>query len=170
MPVHQYSVHTNHRDAPNAWPPHQFIVLEALRQLPSNITTSTLPLPPSNQSSFGLIPSGQIGLQEDQLPSQAITPSVNNTKTGPGADLNRLNGTVVNGGNATNGEGWARTLQRELANRYIASALCSWYVSLNFQGCLSNMTRMHQACNGWRNPWASSETFSRGVERDPECQ
>ena len=33
---------------------------------------------------------------------------------------------MFNGGNATNGEGWAMTLQRELANRYLASAFCSW--------------------------------------------
>ena len=48
------------------------------------------------------------------------------TTTGPKADINRLNGTVLNGGNATSGEGWAMTLQRELANRYLASAFCSW--------------------------------------------
>ena len=118
-----------YRDAPNAWPPHQFIVLEALRQLPSNISSGSLPLPSGNQSTFDLIPSGQIGLSEDQLPGQAITGTVNNPKTGPGADLNKLDGTIVNGGNATSGEGWAQTLQRELANRYIASAFCSWQVN-----------------------------------------
>ena len=52
----------------------------------------------------------------------------NATKTGPGADVNTLSGTIVNGGNATQGEGWGQTLQRELANRFFASAFCSWYV------------------------------------------
>lgn len=69
-----------------------------------------------------------MGMSEDQLPSQGLTPTVNSTRVGPGADVNRLTGTVVNGGKAVDGEGWAQTLQRELANRYIASALCSWYV------------------------------------------
>ncbi|KNZ74974.1 Trehalase [Termitomyces sp. J132] len=58
-------------DAPNAWPPHQYIILQALH-------------------------------------------------------INKLNGTVLNGGNATDGEGWAKALERQLANRYIASAFCSW--------------------------------------------
>ncbi|ETW82190.1 glycoside hydrolase family 37 protein [Heterobasidion irregulare TC 32-1] len=58
-------------DAPNAWPPHQYIALEALRA---------------------------------------------------------MNGTVVNGGNATEGEGWRDVLARELANRYFSSAFCSWCV------------------------------------------
>jgi alpha,alpha-trehalase len=45
------------------------------------------------------------------------------------ADINKLNGTVFNGGNATSGEGWAFALQRELANRYMASAFCSWWAT-----------------------------------------
>ncbi len=55
---------------------------------------------------------------------------VNATNLGPEADINTLNGTVLNGGNATDSEGWAQTLQRELANRYFASAFCSWCVDL----------------------------------------
>ncbi|TFK40489.1 trehalase [Crucibulum laeve] len=119
-------------DAPNAWPPHQYIALQALRALPSNITSGALPKPASNQSSFDLIPSGQLGFDESQLPGQplhATASSANATATGPGSDINTLNGTVFNGGNATDGEGWAHTLQRELANRYFASALCSWHAT-----------------------------------------
>ncbi|KAJ3485392.1 hypothetical protein NLI96_g4987 [Meripilus lineatus] len=116
-------------DAPNAWPPHQHVILEALRQLPSNVTSGSLPTPASNQSTFDLLPPGQMGMSEDQLPSQGLTPTVNSTRVGPGADVNRLTGTVVNGGKAVDGEGWAQTLQRELANRYIASALCSWHAT-----------------------------------------
>ena len=51
-------------DAPNAWPPHQYIILEALRALPTNVTSAALPTPPSGKSSFDLIPSGQIGVDE----------------------------------------------------------------------------------------------------------
>ncbi|ESK84799.1 glycoside hydrolase family 37 protein [Moniliophthora roreri MCA 2997] len=113
-------------DAPNAWPPHQYVVLQALRNLPSNITSNPLPTPSSNQSTFNLIPVGQLGLEESQLPGQQITTSTNASATGAASDINKLNGTVFNGGNATSGEGWAHALQRELANRYIASVLCSW--------------------------------------------
>ncbi|KAF7798296.1 hypothetical protein EIP86_009516 [Pleurotus ostreatoroseus] len=116
-------------DAPNAWPPHQHIILEALAALPSNVSGGTLPTPASNQSTFDLIPSGQIGIAEDQLPGQLVVGAGNATKTGPGADISILNGTVVNGGNATQGEGWGHALQRELANRYFASAFCSWHAT-----------------------------------------
>lgn len=115
------------RDAPNAWPPHQFIALEALRALPTNVTSGGVPEPLANQSTYDLVPAGQLGLAEDELPGQPIIGSGRNaTKTGPGTDVSRLSGTVVNGGNATAGEGWAAALQRELANRYFAGALCSW--------------------------------------------
>ncbi|KAF8993496.1 glycoside hydrolase family 37 protein [Cyathus striatus] len=108
-------------DAPNAWPPHQYIIIQALRALPSNITNSSLPTAPSNQSTFGLIPNGQLGLSEADLPGQPLlvtASSINATKTGPDADINKLNGT-----------GWAQALERQLANRYFASALCSWHAT-----------------------------------------
>lgn len=114
------------RDAPNAWPPHQYIALQALRSLPSNITSNAVTQPTSGGNTFGLVPTGQLGLTEDQLPPQRLSPSTNATRSGPGADINKQAGTVVNGGTALNGEGWARVLGRELANRYFASALCSW--------------------------------------------
>ncbi|KIY65017.1 glycoside hydrolase family 37 protein [Cylindrobasidium torrendii FP15055 ss-10] len=110
-------------DFPNAWPPHQYIVLEALKNLPSNVTSMALP---TNGSSFELIPEGQLGLTEAQLPAQTLTATANATVSGLAADIHRVNGTVTNGGNATEGEGWADTLARELANRYFASSFCSW--------------------------------------------
>ena len=109
-------------DAPNAWPPHQHIVLEALAALPANVTGGALPA----GAAFDLVPAGQLGVEEGALPGQLIIGRGNATKVGAAADVNRLNGTVVNGGNATEGEGWAAVLQRELANRYFASAFCSW--------------------------------------------
>lgn len=114
-------------DAPNAWPPHQYIVLQALAALPANVSGGALPTPPSDASTFALVPAGQLGLEESELPGQLLGGGRGNaTKTGPSADISRLNGTVVNGGNATDGEGWADVLKREVANRYVASALCSW--------------------------------------------
>ncbi|KDQ62129.1 glycoside hydrolase family 37 protein [Jaapia argillacea MUCL 33604] len=117
-------------DAPNAWPPHQYIALEALRALPSNLTSNPLPTPSGNQSTFDLIPQGQLDISESQLPGQPIIGTSHNASlTGPAADVNRLTGTVGNGGNATEGEGWAATLQRELANRFFAGGLCSWHAT-----------------------------------------
>jgi len=101
-------------------------VLKALSNLPSNITNATLPLPSGNQSTWDLIPEGQLGVTLSQLPLQAVSVDRNASSTGPESDINKLNGTVVNGGEATEGEGWAAALQRELANRYLTSAFCSW--------------------------------------------
>ncbi|EJC98505.1 trehalase [Fomitiporia mediterranea MF3/22] len=110
-------------DAPNSWPPHQQIMLEALSNIPSNISTTPVP---ASGSSFSLIPSGQLGIDVSALPGQPLASGGN---ASAGADINTLNGTVVNGGNATENETWAATLQRELANRYITSALCSWHAT-----------------------------------------
>ncbi|CAK5272228.1 unnamed protein product [Mycena citricolor] len=112
-------------DAPNAWPPHQYIVLQALAALPSNVSQGSIPTPAAGQNTFSLIPAGQLGLSESALPLQNYNATVNVTSSGPVADLNALNGTVFNGGNATGG-GWAEALRVQLANRYFASALCSW--------------------------------------------
>lgn len=117
-------------DAPNAWPPHQHIIVEALKALPSSVASGSPPKPSANQSSFDLIPAGQLDVAESDLPGQLIIGVGNATKTGPAADINTLNGTVVNGGNATQGEGWAAALQRELVNRYFAGAFCSWCVTI----------------------------------------
>jgi alpha,alpha-trehalase len=117
-------------DAPNCWPPLQYIIMQALRALPSNLTTNGLPTPNSSQSTYDLVPAGQLGFTEAQLPGQPFLvaqANPNATATGPAADINKLSGTVVNGGNATAGEGWRDTLQREIANRYYASVLCSWH-------------------------------------------
>jgi len=76
-----------------------------------------------------LVPPGQLGLSEAELPGQPVAAGHNSTTTGPSADVNHLNGTVFNGGNATEGEGWARALERQLANRYYASSLCSWHAT-----------------------------------------
>jgi alpha,alpha-trehalase len=103
--------------------------MQALRTIPSNLTTNELPTPSSDQSTYDLIPAGQLGLAEAQLPGQPFLvaqANQNATATGPAADINKLSGTVINGGNATAGEGWRDALQREMANRYYASVLCSW--------------------------------------------
>lgn len=115
--------------------------------MPENITNGSIPAPASGQSTFSLIPTGQLGLNETSLPGQPVRGGsiiINATTTGTGADFNGGNGTVANGGNAVDGEGWGKALQRMLSNRYFTSALCSWYIlvilsqtfrSLNIYGC-----------------------------------
>lgn len=116
-------------DAPNAWPPHQYIALEALRALPANVSIGAIPQPRTGQSAFALVPSGQLGLEESALPGQTIRDGQNASSTGSDADINALFGTFVNGGNATMGEGWRDILVRGISNRYLTSALCSWYAT-----------------------------------------
>lgn len=110
-------------DFPNSWPPHIYFALEALGNLPANVTGGDLP---ASNNSFTLIPTNQLGLTEDQVPLQTL--GGNNT-VARGIDVNSVNGTITNGGNKTDGEGWAAQLQRELANRYITSVYCSWYAT-----------------------------------------
>ncbi len=119
------------RDAPNAWPPHQYIVLKALQGLPAYVSQGNLP---QQASTFSLVPNNQLGMSESDLPPQPISKTVNASTTGSAADIHKGSGTVWNGGNATSGEGWSKTLQRELANRYFTSALCSWWVFFSSVG------------------------------------
>ncbi|KAH9970761.1 trehalase [Lactifluus volemus] len=114
-------------DAPNAWPPHQYITMQALMALPDNVSSGAIPQPPKGKSGFALVPEGQLGLQENDLLRQPTSNGKNASSTGSRADINALDGTFVNGGNATAGERWRDALARGLANRYFTSALCSWH-------------------------------------------
>ncbi|KIJ54488.1 glycoside hydrolase family 37 protein [Sphaerobolus stellatus SS14] len=114
-------------DWPNTWPPHQYIILNALRNLPSNLTSKSLPQPASNQTTFNLIPSGQLGPISSS--GQLFPEAKDGGGSFPvGVDVNKADQgmTVLNGGNATQNEGWANTLLRELSNRYVTSAYCNW--------------------------------------------
>jgi alpha,alpha-trehalase len=113
-------------DAPNAWPPHQYITMQALRALPDNVSSGAIPQPPKGKSGFALVPDGQLGLQENNLLGQPTLIGKNASSTGSRADINALDGTFVNGGNATAGQSWRDALARGLANRYFTSVLCSW--------------------------------------------
>ena len=61
-------------------------------------------------------------MTKDDVPGQQLREDGKNVTRG---DINRLNGTVANGGNATTNETWLQTLQRGLANRDFTSAICS---------------------------------------------
>jgi hypothetical protein len=100
-------------DAPNAWPPHIYIVMQALLAMPSNITKS--PLPTGGNGSFAALPSGQLGMDESGLPPQPMNVGGSINATGKDADVNFANGTWHNGGNATDGEGWRDALARGIA-------------------------------------------------------
>lgn len=117
-------------DFPNAWPPHIFFALEALSNVPKNVSSATLPgLYNTSLDSYTLLPSNHLGLPSvDKLPLQLLE---GNNTVGLSQDINALNGTVFNGGNrtATDSEGWAETLKREIANRYVTSVFCSWYAT-----------------------------------------
>ncbi|KAJ7713002.1 trehalase [Mycena metata] len=117
-------------DAPNAWPPHQYIALQALRALPANVTSGALPTPAAGANTFSLIPAGQLGVDESALPVQNLGPTTNASTSGPTADISGrgAGAGVVNGGNATTG-GWANVLGAQLANRYVAGVLCSWHAT-----------------------------------------
>ena len=111
-------------DFPNSWPQHIYFALEALANLQES-GSGNGDLPTSNNS-FNLIPKNQLGVTEGQLPPQPLD---GNRTAPPGVDVNIVDGTITNGGTKVEGEGWASQLQRELANRYIASVYCNWYAT-----------------------------------------
>ncbi|GAC94474.1 glycoside hydrolase [Pseudozyma hubeiensis SY62] len=121
-------------DFANAWPPHTYIALEALRSIPDMLGAG--PQLAAENGTFALVPmvngTNQLGLSEDSLPVQGLEnepgSSINRTLAGA-TDPNDPSVEVVpllNTGNNTSGESWRDELVRELANRYVASALCSW--------------------------------------------
>ncbi|KAG8737849.1 hypothetical protein FRC10_007602 [Ceratobasidium sp. 414] len=109
-------------DFPNSWPPHIYIILEALAGVPKNVVKKPLPQINSTATSYSLIPEGQLGLPRDQLPQQTL-------ELGGYAapDVNAEKNTVINGGTPGKSEKWRDALVRELANRYVSAAFCSWY-------------------------------------------
>ena len=57
------------RDAPNA---HQYIVSNTLFNIPTNFSTQPLPQPGAGQTTFDLIPAGQLGMTEDDVLGQQL--------------------------------------------------------------------------------------------------
>jgi len=110
-------------DFPNAWPPHQYIIIRALQNLPSNLTY--LPLLTSYTSdlptAFSLLPPNQAGVANtSSLPLQGFQTGGNvttNVNAGRGWLAAGLNGTA----------GWRDAMELEVAQRYVDAAFCSWY-------------------------------------------
>jgi alpha,alpha-trehalase len=55
-----------------SWPPHVYIAIEALKNLPNNLAKGPLPKVTSNVTSFDLIPAGQLGLSKDEVPRYGL--------------------------------------------------------------------------------------------------
>jgi alpha,alpha-trehalase len=111
-------------DAPNTWPPHQYIILEALRNVPDEVADGDYEPPRNGSNSYGAIPRGQLGLTEDQLPVQAKEAGGEYARNGSEADVNIIRGEGgrfagwVNGGNGSVGAtrlGWRDALISGLA-------------------------------------------------------
>lgn len=100
-------------DAPNAWPPHIYIVMQALLSVPNNISSS--PLPSYENGSWAALANNQLGLSESDLPAQPIDGGDNVSASGKDADISFQNGTWVNGGNKVDGEGWRDAIARGMA-------------------------------------------------------
>ncbi|KAF8749526.1 Trehalase [Rhizoctonia solani] len=109
-------------DFPNSWPPHVYIILEALNNIPKKLNKQKLPQINSTVTSFDLVPEGQLGLSEDQLPKQTL-----DLGGYAATDINAGNNTVINGGTPAKNEKWRDSMTRQLANRYVSAAFCSWY-------------------------------------------
>ncbi|KAG8898238.1 hypothetical protein FRB99_007577 [Tulasnella sp. 403] len=111
-------------DAPNAWPPHQYIAMQAIANIPKNVSTKPYPELSSSLTSWSLVPQNQLGLDQSQLPVQTLALGGNAS-----GDINYAAGTWANGGAVPSGktETWSEALLRGLVNRYISSVFCSWY-------------------------------------------
>ncbi|EPQ31954.1 uncharacterized protein PFL1_00153 [Pseudozyma flocculosa PF-1] len=125
-------------DEPNSWPPLVYIALQSLRSVPAMLARGTaLPAP---NGTFDLIPSesfggsnsvNQLGQTEETLPPQPVEYSNSTVDVTDAGATQADNPTLhvdplMNAGNETTTESWRDELVRELANRYVASALCSW--------------------------------------------
>ncbi|KAG8888342.1 hypothetical protein FRB98_007916 [Tulasnella sp. 332] len=95
-------------DAPNA-----YIIIQALANVPSKLSTQPYPALDSSKTSFSLVPANQLGLSESQLPLQPLVSGQNSS-----LDINYNAGTWTTGGTAQSGETWSRALLRGMANRY----------------------------------------------------
>ncbi|KAG8984621.1 hypothetical protein FRB93_006401 [Tulasnella sp. JGI-2019a] len=124
-------------DFPNAWPPHLYIIIKGLANIPSNLSTQAYPRLGSETTSFSLLPPGQLGLSESQLTLQPLA-----SGQSASTDINYdVSGTWSSGGTPRSGETWSQALIRGMANRYIGSVFCSWYsTGGSIPGLLNQLT------------------------------
>lgn len=143
-------------DFPNVWAPHTQIAIDALRALPQDLVQAGGIARPAPNGTFELIPSAsvrednstdaepmpltQLGVSSaDQLPLQPLGSDLNVSshadealigQTSSDSGLQYVGIAPANIGNASSDtELWRDTLIRSLANRWVASTLCSWYAT-----------------------------------------
>lgn len=98
----------------NAWPPHAYSSIKAFEAVGRLYPNGTV-LNETVTTDFSLVPAGQFGLNETQVPKQNASLVSNNTRTFR-ADLTAMQ----------TGKPWWQALAIEYANRYMQSAFCSW--------------------------------------------
>jgi alpha,alpha-trehalase len=108
-------------DFPNAWPPLQYILAEGLDKLNANVTNQTYASLVSsvagNGSLWDLIPTGQLGMNETDLPEQ------------PGQAANATSaGIQAHDAYADESTTWRDAIQHAIVQRYTEAAFCSWCV------------------------------------------
>ena len=113
-------------DAPNAWPPHTYIAIKALENLPSNITSASFGNFSNGVLDYNAFISNQTGLAKDQLPKQSIVGTNGMADTNLTSAVTSFN-QLEHVGQVTSNASWAEGLAVAIANRYTASAYCSWY-------------------------------------------
>ncbi|WVR09451.1 hypothetical protein IAU60_006518 [Kwoniella sp. DSM 27419] len=96
-------------DFPNSWPPHLHTTIKAFETLgrlyPNASVLGNITVP------FSEVVSGQLGVNETDLPPQPSSTLGNVSLEVPGAQ----------------GKPWPLALSIEYANRYMGAAFCSWY-------------------------------------------
>lgn len=118
-----YLVHL--QDFPNVWPPHAYIVLQAYKNLPQSISIGNFTTFVEKAADFSFLPPGHFGLDEASLPKQ---PKFDGSgPVAPGLAF----GTSGNVGNLDKykTKSWHEGMAETIANRFIASAFCSWYAT-----------------------------------------
>lgn len=107
----------------NSWPPEIYIAINALRNLPSNISSGSFDTFSQNVTSFSYLPSGHLGLQQSEVPPQTVLGDASRNITNVSTF-----GQLGNVGNLTgNNLSWRDGLAIAIANRYTTAAFCSWY-------------------------------------------
>lgn len=94
----------------------QDIAIKALEALPDNVTKGALRRPEEGQSTYSLVPSKQLGLDDaSQAPIQPL--------------YNISGSTSMKDGfiNEYESDNWRDCLANEVAQRFVSSAFCSWY-------------------------------------------
>ncbi|KAG0150475.1 hypothetical protein CROQUDRAFT_38208 [Cronartium quercuum f. sp. fusiforme G11] len=108
-------------DFPNVWPPQVYIVLQAYKNLPKNLTNDNLESFTKKANQFDFIPLNHFGInQEDELPKQ---PKLNGSLSN--SNFNDLNN--IGNYDKLKNKNWNQAMIEIIAYRFISSAFCSWY-------------------------------------------